>query len=97
MADAASAHPVADDIMDVDDTASRRLEREADALLARGEGRSYAPVTSVRAAVREDIREGRAWMRGRAARAREAVENEPLRTAAYAVGAGVLIGLLLRR
>lgn len=97
MSDPYAAAPIADEIVDADDLRSARLEREADDLLARSEGRSYAPVTSVREAVREDVRHGRDWARSRAVRARETIQDQPLRTAAYAIGAGVLIGLLIRR
>ncbi len=97
MSDPYAAAPIADEIVDADDLRSTRLERQADELLARSEGRSYAPVTSVREAVREDVRHGRDWARTRAVRARETIQDQPLRTAAYAIGAGVLIGLLLRR
>lgn len=97
MSDPYAASPIADEIVDADDLGSTRLERQADALLARSEGRSYAPVTSVREAVRDDVRHGRDWARSRAERARETIQDQPLRTAAYAVGVGVLIGLLLRR
>lgn len=74
-----------------------RLEREADALLERGESRSFEPTTSLRRAVREDIGQGRDWARARADAARDAIVDQPLSSTLYALGAGVLIGLLLRR
>lgn len=97
MSDPYAATPIADEIVDADDLGSTRLERQADELLARSEGRSYAPVTSVREAVREDVRHGRDWARSRVELTRGAIQDQPLRTAAYAIGAGVLIGLLIRR
>ncbi|CAN5190204.1 hypothetical protein BH10PSE2_BH10PSE2_09320 [soil metagenome] len=54
-------------------------------------------VASVRQAVRDDVQHGRDIARYRAERARDAIRDEPVRAALYAVGAGVLIGLLLRR
>jgi len=86
----------ADDILD-DETDSARLTREADALIARNEGRSFGQTTSVRQAVREDLAESRQWARQRGELARETIRDQPLKTAAYAVGLGVIIGLLLRR
>ncbi|MGA0546292.1 hypothetical protein ACO2Q1_13540 [Brevundimonas sp. VNH65] len=55
------------------------------------------PVRSVRAAMREDVAEGRLWIVRRADHAREAVQDAPMRASLYALGVGVLIGLLLRR
>ena len=86
-----------DDVVDDADERTASLDRRADSLLAQAEGRSYDPVTSVRQAVREDLGQGREWARSRAARTRDAIQDQPLKTAAYAVGVGVLIGLLLRR
>ena len=86
----------ADDILD-DETDSARLTREADALIARSEGRSFDRTASVRQAVREDLAEGRQWARQRGELARDTIRDQPLKTAAYAVGLGVIIGLLLRR
>lgn len=54
-------------------------------------------VESVRGAIREDVAEARAWVRERAERAQEAVRDDPIRATLYALGAGVLIGLLMRR
>ena len=97
MSDAYNPAPIFDDIVDADGAPSMRIDRDADALLARSEGRSYAPVESVRQAVHEDIRDGRAWARQRAERTRSAIQDQPMRTTLYAVGTGILIGLLLRR
>lgn len=101
--------PIADDIIDPVDVESAELDREADAILAEARAfagprrrvvritRSRAPVTSIRAAVREDLGEGRMWVMQRTDQAREAVQDEPIRATLYALGAGVLIGLLLSR
>lgn len=82
-----------DDIEIGVDTPSARLDRQADALL---EDASFSP-RPLRRAVREDAAEFRAWGRERAGQVREAVEGEPVKATLYALGAGVLIGLLLRR
>lgn len=91
MTDTTTLRP--DDIETDADTPSTRLDRQADALL---EDSSFAP-RPLRRAVREDASELRAWGRERAGRVREAVEGEPVKATLYALGAGVLIGLLLRR
>lgn len=86
----------ADEIHD-DETPTTRLDREASDYLKRSEGRSFAPTTSVRQAVQDDIAHGRQWARDKASASRDAIVEQPLISAAYAVGIGVLIGLLLRR
>ncbi len=96
MTETYGAPTLADDITD-DETATARLDREASDILARAEGRTFASTTSVRRAVREDLHEGRLWARAKADATREAIVEQPLKTALYAIGAGVLIGLLLRR
>lgn len=102
--------PIADDIIDLEDFSTEKLDRRADAYLA--EGRAFeaprrvrvtrrqemgAPPRRLRAAVREDLHEGRVWVVRRVDHAREAVQDEPVRASLYALGVGVLIGLLLRR
>ena len=52
---------------------------------------------SLRQAVREDLAEGRQWVQTRAERAQDAIRDEPIRTTLYALGVGLLIGLLIRR
>lgn len=94
MTDAYSPDRRIDEIEDGDDTPSARLDRQADAIL--DEGRAFAD-GSVRQAVREDAAEVRAWGRQRADRLRGAVEAEPVRASLYALGIGVVIGMLLRR
>ena len=89
--------PTLDDIVDDADPRTASLDRQADAILAQSEGRSFGPTTSIRQAVRDDIGDGRDWARSRAESARGAIRDEPLKAAAYAVGLGVMIGLLLRR
>lgn len=96
MTDTYSNAPTADDILD-DETESARLSREADALLAESEDRAFGATTSVREAVREDLADGREWARERGQRVQETIRDQPIATAVYAVGLGVIIGLLLRR
>ena len=83
----------ADDIIDEGDTPSARLDREADAILLEAE----AGPRPLRRAVREDAALARDWGRARAERLRGAVETEPMKATLYALGLGVVIGLLVAR
>jgi hypothetical protein len=83
-----------EDIVDEADVASAKLEREADAILA--EGRTFEP-RPIHEAVREDAAAARQWSRDRAERLRRAVEDEPMKATLYALGLGVVIGLLIAR
>lgn len=104
MSDPYAASPeIADD---EDDRPSAALEREGDAILAgAGAGAEtedqdeteIRPVNSLRQAVREDLADGQLWLSRRGARAREAVQDEPVRATLYALGIGVVIGLILAR
>ena len=87
-----------DDIRD-EPMSTRKLDREASAILAEAEGeaRSFRPTTSVRQAVREDLTHGREWANMRAEAARDAIVDQPIKSTVYALGVGVLIGLLLGR
>lgn len=87
---------ITDDIDDAFDTTSTRLDREADAILQREEMRSLGG-RPVRQALKEDARLVRDWGRERAGRLRHTVEEEPVRYSLYALGIGVLIGLLAAR
>lgn len=51
----------------------------------------------LRGAVRSDLEHGRDWARQRAERARGRIADRPVESTLYALGVGVLIGLLLRR
>lgn len=51
----------------------------------------------LRGAVRSDIENGRDWARHRAEQARSHIADRPVEATFYALGVGVLIGLLLRR
>jgi hypothetical protein len=86
----------AEDIVDEADTPSTRLDREADAILMRDEMRSLG-VRPLRRALREDAGLVGDWGRQRARRLRGAVEHEPVRASVYALGLGVIIGLLIAR
>jgi len=85
-----------EDIDDSPDLESARLEREADALLREGEARTFGP-KPIHDAVREDALAARDWGRTRAERLRRAVEDEPLKATLYALGLGVVIGMLMSR
>lgn len=81
-----------EDIVNGTATETLRLEREADAIIARN-----IPPRPLRRAVREDAAEARAWADHRVKRARDAIREEPIRASLYALGLGVLIGLLAAR
>lgn len=85
-----------EDITDDVDLQSARLEREADAILTEGEARTFAP-RPIHEAVREDAEAAREWSRLRAERLRRAVEDEPVKATLYALGLGVVIGMLISR
>lgn len=85
-----------EDIDDQADLESARLEREADAILMDGEARAFRP-RPIHEAVREDALAARDWSRNRAERLRRAVEDEPMRATLYALGLGVVIGMLIAR
>lgn len=90
------APPSPDDIVLEDDGLRQSLEREADALLAK-EGKAFEPVSSVRQAVREDAAAVRDTITQSVAQTRDVIREEPMRSTFYALGIGVLIGMLLRR
>jgi ElaB/YqjD/DUF883 family membrane-anchored ribosome-binding protein len=84
------------DIEDDADLPSARLEREADAILMEGEARSFG-ARPIHEAVREDALAARDWGRSRAEGLRRAVEDEPMKATLYALGIGVVIGMLISR
>lgn len=95
-----SYSPTADDILSDDlreDGPGERLGRQADTLIADAEGRAFARSEGIRKAVRSDLHQGRLWATEHAEQTRELIRDNPTKTALYALGAGVLIGLLLRR
>lgn len=81
-----------EDIVNGTATRSLRLEEEADAIIARN-----IPPRPLRQAVRADAAEARAWTDRRVKRARDAIREEPIRSGLYALGIGVIIGLLAAR
>ena len=86
-----------DDIIPEDDSLTQRLDRQADAILAADEGRSFEDTTSIRQAVREDADMIRQKVVGRVELARDGIRDNPMKTTLYALGVGVIVGLLLRR
>ena len=91
----AGSTPV-EDIIDETDSPSTGLDRDADAILREAEARE-AGVRPLRRAVREDAALARDWSRQKAINAREAVQAEPVKATLYALGLGVVIGLLIAR
>lgn len=87
---------VAEDIDDPIDSTTARLDRQADAILLEGESPTFRS-TPLREAVREDVSAARDWGRDRADRLKGAVEAEPVKASLYALGLGVVIGLLIAR
>jgi hypothetical protein len=83
-----------EDIEDDADTSAARLERQADEILA--EDRSFG-ARPLRQAIREDALQARDWGRTRTERLRHAVEEDPVKASLYALGIGVVIGLLAAR
>ncbi|MGN6064846.1 hypothetical protein [Brevundimonas diminuta] len=84
--------PSPEDITEGRSTRSDRLEGAADEILAAG-----ARPRPLRLAVREDAAEVRDWARRHGSEACEAIRDEPIRMTLYALGIGVLIGLLAAR
>ncbi|WP_426039128.1 hypothetical protein [Brevundimonas sp. DC300-4] len=87
----------AEDILDDADDQRVRLDRAGDRWMANAEARTFAREQGLREAVRSDIETGRNWARERTFVARARIEEKPLKATVYALGVGVLIGLLLRR
>lgn len=87
----------AEDILDDADESRARLDRAGDLWMAEDEARSFARSSGLRQAVRSDLETGRDWAKERAFLARTRIEEKPLKATIYALGLGVLIGVLLRR
>jgi ElaB/YqjD/DUF883 family membrane-anchored ribosome-binding protein len=96
MTDTTLSNTTTDDIDEVFDSETQRLDREADAILMRDEMQSLG-VRPLRRAIREDAVAARRWGQERAERLKGAVEGEPVKSALWALGIGVLIGLLAAR
>lgn len=84
--------PSPEDITEDRSSLGDRLEGAADEILAAG-----TRPRPLRQAVREDAAEVRDWARHRGSEACEAIRDEPIRMTLYALGIGVLIGLLAAR
>jgi hypothetical protein len=80
-----------EDIEEDTDEATATLERQADEILA--EDRSFG-ARPLRQAIREDALHARDWGKTRTERLRHAVEEDPVKASLYALGIGVVIGLL---
>lgn len=86
-----------EDILDDADDRRARLDRAGDLWMADTEDKAFARQQGLRQAVKSDIDTGREWARERAHLARTKIEEKPLKATAYALGLGVLIGLLISR
>lgn len=96
------APPSPDDIVLEDEGLTQRLDRAADALIAEADAAEIAGddaprVTSVRQAVRDDAALVRDKVAGRVDSARDTIRDQPMKATLYALGVGVLLGMLLRR
>jgi hypothetical protein len=91
------APPSPDDIVLEDDNLTHRLDVEADALMAEGERRSFDRVESLRGAVKADASRVREGLEDGLVQARERIRQSPERATLYALGIGVILGMLLRR
>lgn len=87
----------AEDIVDDIEDQREALDAEGDRWIVEGERKAFAREQGLRQALRNDIDTGRDWARDRASLARSRIEEEPLKATLYALGAGVLLGILLRR
>ena len=87
--DLASAEIVEEDV----DSSTARLDRRADAILLED---ALGP-RPLRRALREDASLARSWGQTRAIRLRTAVEAQPVKASLYALGLGVVIGMLAAR
>ena len=96
MTDPYAASTPVEDITDAKDAPSARLDRETAAILQEADGRDTG-VRPLRQAVREDAGLARDWGRRKASRVRTSVEAEPVKATLYALGLGVVIGLLIAR
>ncbi|KQY91765.1 hypothetical protein [Brevundimonas sp. Root1423] len=85
-----------EDIEDAADGSTAALDRRADEILADAENRTFG-ARPLRQAIREDAVHARDWGQTRADRLRGVVEAEPLKATLYALGIGVVIGLLAAR
>lgn len=94
MSETYNANTPADQI-EAEDLPSTDLDRQADALL--NEDRAFDGPRPVHEALRDDALAARDWGRARAERLRGAVEAEPVRATLYALGLGVVIGMLINR
>lgn len=94
MTDTLAHETLVDDVDDSMDSISSRLSRQADAILSGGADERHE---RLRQAIRDDLGQGCHWAGEQARHARSVIRDEPIRAAAWAVGIGILTGLLLRR
>jgi len=85
-----------EDIDAATDATTAPLDRQADAMLMEGESPTFGS-PPLREAVHDDVTAARDWGRIRARRLKGAVEAEPVKASLYALGLGVVIGMLIAR
>ncbi|WP_292069143.1 hypothetical protein [Brevundimonas sp. UBA7534] len=86
-----------DDIVLEDDSLTHRLDVAADDVIAAGERRSFDRPESLRGAVKADATRLREGVEDGVVQARERIRQSPERATLYALGIGVILGMLLRR
>ncbi|MCV0413543.1 MAG: hypothetical protein DI552_04820 [Brevundimonas sp.] len=86
-----------DDIVLEDDSLTHRLDVAADEMIAAGERRSFDRPDSLRGAVKADAARLREGVEDGVVQARERIRQSPERATLYALGIGVILGMLLRR
>lgn len=83
------------EVVEQDDDMTAALDRQADAFLEANEGRR--PTVSIGESVRQDLEILRQNARSRSGEAREQIVAHPQKSVLYALGVGVLLGLILAR
>jgi len=86
-----------EDIVDGLDTRRQTRDEAADRRMIEDEHKAFAREQGLRQALMNDIEAGRDWATDRATRARTRIREKPLKASLYALGVGVLIGMVLRR
>lgn len=86
-----------DDIVLEDDSLTHRLDVAADDVIAAGERRSFDRPESLHGAVKADATRLREGVEDGVVQARERIRQSPERATLYALGIGVILGMLLRR
>lgn len=97
MSDIRIATKTSDPMFEGETGGTARPGQQDDSILAQAEDGAPGAAGSVRQAIADDVRGGRSWLRQCAATSRRNVQENPLSTVAWALAAGMVLGLLLRR